>query len=225
MIAVEVGAHRVPRSTRRRKKLDPDPRVRNELLSAASEIIRDEGVRALSIAGVLSRAELSTRAFYRHFGSKDELVSAVFLEMARVEMLRLRQKMVASPDPVHAVAAWIAGRLDLAFNDQIRSDLRQMSVEAQSQMFAAPELVSPAYREMLRPLVEELERGNARGLFADVDPTNDALSIQGAVWAGIERQWATGSCDHRGLRDRVQLFCLRGLGVDAEKIADVVGHH
>lgn len=212
-----------PIRTRQRKKLEPDPQVRVEILSAASKIIREEGARALSIAGVLSRAELSTRAFYRHFGSKDELVSALFLEMARVETRRLRRKM-AGRDPVHAVAAWIDGRLDLAFSERIRSDLRQISLEAQSQMFAAPELVSPAYGEMLRPLIEELERGNDLGLFADVDPANDALSIQGAVWASIERQWATGSCELRELRDRVQLFCLRALGVGPEMIADVVGH-
>lgn len=224
MIAMDAAENRGPRGTRQRKKLEPDPQVRIEILSAASKIIREQGVRALSVAGVLDRAELSTRAFYRHFDSKDDLVSALFLEMARAETRRLRRKMAASPDPVHAVAAWIDGRLDLAFNNRIRSDLRQMSFEAQSQWFAAPELVSPAYREMLRPLVDELERGSERGLFADVDPTNDALSIQGAVWASIERQWATGGCELRDVRARVQQFCLRALGVDPEKIAEVMAH-
>ena len=90
---------------------------------------------------MLDRAQLSTRAFYRHFDSKDELVSAVFLEMARVETRRLKRKMAAAADPTEAVVAWIDGRLDLAFNDWIRSDLRQMSLEAQTQMFASPELV------------------------------------------------------------------------------------
>jgi AcrR family transcriptional regulator len=206
----------------RRKKLVPDPRVRLAILSAASKIVREDGVRALSIAEVLSRTRLSTRAFYRHFDSKDQLVSAVFLEMARVEMVRLRQKMATSSDPVRRVAAWIDGRLDLAFNDQIRSDLRQMSLEAQSQMFAAPELVGPAYDEVLRPLVVELERGKALGLFPDIDPAHDALSLHGVVWTGVERQWATGDCDLSDLRERVQRFCLRGLGVNPETIADVL---
>ena len=208
--------------TRQRKKLEPDPRVRVAILSSASKIVREEGVRALSIAEVLSRTELSTRAFYRHFGSKDQLVSAVFLEMARVEMVRLRQKMATRADPVHAVAAWIDGRLDLAFNEQIRSDLRQMSLEAQSQMFAAPELVGPSYAEILRPLVKALERGSNMGVFSDIDPEGDALSIHGVVWAGVERQWSTGSCDQHDVRDRVQRFCLRGLGVAPETIAQVL---
>ena len=133
--------------------------MRTALLSAASKVVREDGVRALSIARVLSRAQLGTRAFYRHFDSKDQLVSALFLEMARLEVARLRQRMAVSSDPVRAVAAWIDGRLDLAFNEEIRSDLRQMSLEAQNQMFAAPEIVAPAYREILRPLVEELTRG------------------------------------------------------------------
>ena len=83
-----------------RKKLEPDPQVRSALLSAASKVVREEGVRALSIARVLSRAELGTRAFYRHFDSKDQLVSALFLEMARLEVVRLRQRMAVSSDPV-----------------------------------------------------------------------------------------------------------------------------
>jgi AcrR family transcriptional regulator len=205
-----------------RKKLEPDPRVRIVILSTASKIVREEGVGALSIAQVLSRSQLSTRAFYRHFDSKDQLVSAVFLDMARVEMLRLRQRMTATPDPVRAVAAWIDGRLDLAFNDQIRSDLRKVSVEAQSQMFAAPELVGPAYGEILRPLVEQLRRGTDLGCFTDIDPDNEAMSIHGVVWASVERQWAATACDQGDLRERVQRFCLRGLGVAPELISAVL---
>jgi AcrR family transcriptional regulator len=196
-----------------RRKLEPDPQVRVAILAAASKIIREEGVRAFSIAQVLTRAQLSTRAFYRHFGSKDELVAAVFLGMASVEMLRLRRRMADAPDPVYAVAAWIDGRLELAFNNQIRSDLRAMSEEAQSQMFASPELIGPAYAEILRPLVEQLDRGADAGLFAELNPGVEALSIQGVVWSNTERQWATGDCDPTELRERVQRFCLRGLGV------------
>ena len=127
-------------ATRRRDKLAPDPDVRRAILVAASESVREQGVRGLSIAAVLEHAQLSTRAFYRHFESKDQLVAAVFLEMARVEMRRLKRKMFKAANPVDAVAAWIDGRLDLAFEQNIRSDLRQLSLEAQSQMFASPEL-------------------------------------------------------------------------------------
>jgi AcrR family transcriptional regulator len=205
-----------------RKKLEPDPQVRNAILAAASDIVREDGVGALSLAEVLNRAQLSTRAFYRHFGSKNQLIAALFLEMANVETLRLRQTMEAAPDPIRAVAAWIDGRLDLVFNDQVRSDLRKMSLEAQSQMVAAPELVKPAYDEILRPLVEQLGHGRDLGLFGDIDPANEALSIQGVVWSNVEQQWTDAGCTLSELRQRVQRFCLRGLGVASDTITDVL---
>lgn len=205
-----------------RQKLEPDPQVHDAIVSAAAEVVRTQGVQALSIAQLLSRTQLSTRAFYRHFDSKDQLVAAVFLVMARAEVLRLVQRMSDCADPVRAVAAWIDGRLELAFNPQLRSELRQMSLEAQNQMFVAPELVAPAYREMLRPLVEQLAWGKSSGLFADIDPDAEALSIQGVVWANIERQWATAHREPGEIRARVQQFCLRGLGVAPETIAEVL---
>jgi AcrR family transcriptional regulator len=205
-----------------RKRVEPDPQVRAAILSAASGLVLEHGVGALSIAGVLNRSQLSTRAFYRHFDSKDQLVSALFLEMARVEVERLRERMATAPDPVRAVAIWIDGRLDLLFNEEISSDLRRMSVEAQTQMFAAPELVGPAYIEILRPLVDELGRGKDLGYFVEVDPHNEALSIHGVVWASVERQWAATDRDPDDLRSRVQRFCLRGLGVESELIDAVL---
>ena len=101
--------------TRRRSKLAPDPEIRRAILAAASKSLREHGVQGLSVAAVLRRARLSTRAFYRHFESKDQLVSAVFLEMATTEKRGLRRKMATADNPAEAVAAWIDGRLDLAF--------------------------------------------------------------------------------------------------------------
>jgi AcrR family transcriptional regulator len=207
---------------RRRSKLAPNPDVRHAIMTAASEIVRELGVRGLSIAIVLDRSELSTRAFYRHFESKDQLVAAVFLEIARAEKRRLRRKMAKAANPVEAVAAWIDGRLDLAFDEKIKSDLRRLSLEAQSQMFAAPDLIQPAYAEMLKPLIEQLHRGLILGVFHDIDPVTDARSIQGVVWASTERQWAAGDCQRAEVRQRALRFCLRGLDVTHATIAEIV---
>jgi AcrR family transcriptional regulator len=210
-----------PPRTRQRDKLAPDPGVRRTILAAASKSVREQGVRGLSIAAVLDRAQLSTRAFYRHFESKHQLVAAVYLEMAHAEMLRLKRKMATAATAVDAVAAWIDGRLDLAFDENIKSGLRHLSMEAQSQMFASPELVQPAYAEMLEPLIEQLQHGLKQGVFHDIDPVTHAQSIQGVVWACTERQWATGDCDRADVRERTLRFCLRGLGVAPVTIAQI----
>jgi AcrR family transcriptional regulator len=187
--------------------------VRRTILAAASTTLREQGVQGLSIAAVLERAALGTRAFYRHFDSKDELVAALFLEMARVEERRLRRRMASAATEIDEVAAWIDGRLDLAFDDNIKSDLRRLSLEAQSQMFSSPNLVMTAYAQLLKPLSEALQRGLQHGVFHHIDPVTDAQAIHAVVWAGIERQWSAGDCDRDTVRQRALRFCLGGLGV------------
>lgn len=207
--------------TRRRSKLAPDPDVRRAIVAAAAEALSEQGIRGLGVAAVLDRAELSTRAFYRHFSSKDQLVAAVFYETALVEKRRLQRKMAKTAGPVEAVAAWIDGRLDLAFDENIKSDLRRLSLEAQSQMFAAPELIQPAFEEMLKPLIEQLSRGLSVGVFQHINPVTEAQLIQGAVWASTQRHWAGGHSEPAEVRSRVLWFCLRGLGVRAAIIDDI----
>lgn len=208
--------------TRRRSKLAPDPDVHRAIVEAATEALREHGVRGLSVATVLEGAEISTRAFYRHFESKDQVVAAAFLELARGERRRLQRRMAKAANPVEAVAAWIDGRLDLAFDEHIRSDLRRLSLEALSQVFTSPELIQPAFEEMLKPLTEQLHRGLSTGVFHDIEPVSEARSIQAVVWASTERHWAAGDCARTEVRCRAVRFCLRGLGVRAATINDLV---
>lgn len=200
--------------TRRREKLAPDPEVREAILAAATATLQEHGVGGLSIAAVLERAGFGTRAFYRHFASKDELVAAVFLESARAEGQRLRHRMDCAATEPAAVVAWIDGRLDLAFDADVQSDLRRLSQEAQSQTSASPSLIQPAYAEMLLPLRDALERGLQSGVFRDIDPSTDAQFIHGVVWAGIEGHWTTGAYARDEIRERMLRFCLRALGVE-----------
>ena len=195
---------------RGRPKLEPNPQIQEAILEAALAIVREGGLDALCVAQVLARTQLSTRAFYRHFDSKEKLVTAMFLEIDRAEMERLTAEM-ADQGPVGAVTAWIEGRLDLAFDQPV--DARELSLEAYSQIFASPELFSPAYGEVVRPLIEQIDHGTRLGLFADGDPVEEAMSIHGVVWANVVRQWATGTCDPEDVRQRALRFCLRGLGV------------
>jgi AcrR family transcriptional regulator len=206
---------------RGRPKLEPDPQVREAILGAALAIADEGSVQELSISQVLARAHLSTRAFYRHFDSKGTLVTAMFAEIAHLETVRLRQKM-SGKDPVSAVVAWIEGRLDLAFDQQVESAFRQLSIEAHAQLFTSPESLGPAYGEILRPLVEQIARGKSLGLFASGHPVEESMSVHGVVWANIERQWALGTCDLSVVRNQVLRFCLRGLGAAADVIDEII---
>ncbi|MEE6176063.1 TetR/AcrR family transcriptional regulator [Mycobacterium sp. 050134] len=206
------------RAQRRRAKLAPDPDVRYAILDAASKSVREQGIRGLSVAAVLEQARLSTRAFYRHFESKDQLVAAVFTEMSRVEALRLKRKMAAAETPVEAVTAWIDGRFDLAFDDNTEADLRRLLLEAQSKLFTSSELTSPSYPIIFEPLIEQLQRGLELGVFQDVVPATAAKSLHGVVWAATQRHRGTSHEERAETRRRALRFCLRGLGVSPETI-------
>ncbi len=208
-------------SRRRRNKLPPDPDVRRTILAAAAKSVREHGVRGLSIATVLSQAQLSTRAFYRHFESKDQLVAAVFLEMTREEVRQLRTMMAAAATPIQAVAAWIDGRLDPAFADDIKSELRAAALAGESQICLFPDMVSSAYHAILDPLIEQLELGLELGVFEDIVPATAAKSIHGVVWAGTQRQSPINHWDPDDVRERTVRFCLRGLGVAPDTIDEI----
>ena len=189
-----------------RKKLEPDPRVRSrDPVRRGESCPGGRRPGALSIAGCSAGRELSTRAFYRHFDSKDQLVSALFLEMARVEM-RAASAADGRRRPTRCVR-WRRGSTGAwtwPSTSEIRSDLRQMSLEAQSQMFAAPEFVAPAYARDPAPARRTTRHGERDlGLFTDIDPDSDALSIQGVVWANVERHGRRRDADLRELRQRV----------------------
>jgi AcrR family transcriptional regulator len=220
--SIESSQDAAGRATRRRDKLSPDPDVHRAILAAASAIVREQGVRGLNIADVLERCQLGTRAFYRHFESKDQLVAAVFTEVAITETRRLRRKMRASATPIEAVAAWIDARLEVASDNRVSSGLRELSLEAQTLMFTSPELVQGAFGKILEPLVEQLERGLHEGVFRDIDPSTDAEIVQGAVWACTQRQWATRDGVRADIRRQAIRACLRALGATPEAVADVL---
>lgn len=50
----------------------------NKILEAAARMLRTEGTEATSVSDVMQAAGLTHGGFYRHFKSKDDLVSAAF---------------------------------------------------------------------------------------------------------------------------------------------------
>ncbi len=127
--------------------------------------------------------------------------------------------MDTTSDPVDAVVAWIDGRLDLAFNDRIKSDLRQMSLEAQSQMFASPEVIGAAYAEILTPLIDH--SSVARSSAASPESIRPTTPCRSRVPCGPASKGNGQQAIAIGATSvaTVVQFCLRGLGVDPASIA------
>jgi AcrR family transcriptional regulator len=188
------------------------------LKDAALALIREHGTRSLTVDGVLSRAGLGTRAFYRHFTSKNDLIVEVFVRAADEEAARLRTHMAPAADPLRAIAAWIDCRLDLAFDPNVRSDLRYLSEQAQSAYPSAPETFERAFAVMLAPLIHSLNEWRAASGDRDGDAAASASAIHNVVWGIVQRQWAYGDGELGAVRQQVLTFCLRGIGASAAQV-------
>jgi AcrR family transcriptional regulator len=82
-------------------------RTREALLVAARALLEEQGFEALTMAAVAERAGVTRRAVYLHFGSRSELVGALFPHVAEAEGLEESLRPVRNaPDAVAALDAW-----------------------------------------------------------------------------------------------------------------------
>ena len=155
---------------------------RNQIVRAAYELTERDGSKETSVHDILDAAGLSTRAFYRHFRSKDELV----LEMYRVDCHRVNATVAAAvasaPDPLAALEAWIDQNLAVVYDAR---RLRHAVVLSSAEVSSADgftEVKNTGLAEQRAPLVALLHEGH-RGVFPHTDPETDALAIQAVVGA------------------------------------------
>ena len=83
----------MPRMSEAEKRKSHD-----RILDAASRLFRERGIEATSVSDVMKAAGLTHGGFYRHFGSKEELVGAAFraaVEEVQSELRAARQRYLA----------------------------------------------------------------------------------------------------------------------------------
>lgn len=152
-------------------------------MRTAYELIQRDGSKETSVHDVLRVAGLSTRAFYRHFRSRDELV----LEMYRIDCDRmtalLTAAVVGAPTPLDALEAWIDQSLAVVYDAR---RLRHAVVLSSAEVSSADgftEVKNAGLAAQREPLVALLEDGRRRGVFRHTDPGTDAIAIQAVVGA------------------------------------------
>lgn len=154
-----------------------EPRgTRDRTLDAAAQLLRDEGPGALTVRRIATEAGLSTMAIYHHFGGKDGLVEALYVDGFQA----LDDALAAVPitdDPIADVTA-----LALAYREVAITRPGYYEV-----MFGRPfpgfEPTPQARARAMRPwraFASALERCEAAGLLT-VPAANAALLL-----------WSTG---------------------------------
>jgi AcrR family transcriptional regulator len=171
------------------------------LVAAAHRVMRRNGFAGATVVDILDEAGLSTRAFYRHFESKDALLLAMYRRDIEAVAARLGRRVAAAGSPRAALEAWLDEVLSLAYDP--RRAGRAALFRAVG--WADPERAS--VDALVGPLVEVL-----RG-FPGADPELDARSIHAVVWAiALDRLTDPSAGPTRAAaRAHVLRFCLPAL--------------
>ena len=153
---------------------------RRAIIRAAYRLIgRETGF--VSVQDILEEAGLSTRAFYRHFASKDELI--LFMYSSDNERVAAAQWAATeeTEDPWEALRAWVDVSLSVAYDQAPGQHSRVLSSgEARSAQGWFGEYLKGIARS-LASLEALLSRGVNEGSFHSEKPGADAQIIFGAT--------------------------------------------
>ncbi len=185
---------------------------RRQLMDAALKVMRRNGFLGASVQDILDDAGLSTRAFYRQFQSKDDLLLAMFRTAAGPDVDHVVERVSTAPSPVEAVRIWVDELLDIAY-DRKRIQRLVMFNNSARQTVGYDDEVAWLVDHLVAPLVEALRRGSADGSLPAADPVPDAYSTFDLVWSvasPLVRQ--RRPIDRTDANDHVLRFCLPALG-------------
>jgi AcrR family transcriptional regulator len=213
--AVERAQERAARDV-----LDAQARAAAEaraFIEAGLEVMRRTGAQRLTVADVLAEAHKSTRAFYRHFASKDELLLAIYEHERRGSMAELHGHIAGAATARDAFLAWVDSTLDLAYDPRRARRTRVLAAEAKRLQGEHPEAFAEIAAAQLQPLVDVLARGRADGSFPSTDPERDARTVHAVVWSLVEDAlFGTVEASRGDARTHALRFCLPALGATGD---------
>ncbi|HXF50392.1 MAG TPA: TetR/AcrR family transcriptional regulator [Dehalococcoidia bacterium] len=187
----------------RRKLQTPNPEVRERLMTAAVELIREYGFPDLRIEEIVERAGLSVGTFYLYFESKADLFVALVTEYTERLRARLEQAYATEGPVMERLARGLDVYLD--FVEENEKGFLYFTRAADALNTSAGRLSTWAFSvhaATLRPLIEE---AIAAGAMIPLDPE---LTAQALV--GLTQHMAAYWLEHRDRysREDVRRFLI-----------------
>jgi AcrR family transcriptional regulator len=182
---------------------------RQALIDAGLALLRGHGAETFTVNDVLVEAGLSTRAFYRHFASKEALVLAVYEQDARRSSARLRDRMTASGSIRGALEVWIDETLALGFAPARAKRTRPLAREGLHLQAQFPQEFAKIVAGIIDPLVAVLR------LVPTADPERDARTMHTICWSLVQEKLAGGKLTREEARAHARRFCLPVIGEHA----------
>ena len=161
---------------------------RGMLMDTAMRVMARNGYAAMSVGDVLSESGLSTRAFYRHFDSREALLPALVRRDSESVGTSLERAVAAATDPVAALDAWLERYLDVFFEPKRAARTALFSSAALTAALPIADEVQEMRRIFCRPLVEVLRAGHEAQVLYSPTPVADAYTMFALVNATFNRR-------------------------------------
>jgi AcrR family transcriptional regulator len=181
------------------------------LIRAVHRLTRRRTYAEATVAEILEEAGLSTRAFYRHFESKDELLVAVFHYETALSVDQLAAAVSGADDAAAGFDRWVDWYLELVDDPRrlVRFMVLQQEHDRLSRLHGERMHALDLQRDAV--LVSVLARGVADGSFPAADPERDAPVVHALVIGLLRRVAAGEASDSADVRRQLLRFCLPAL--------------
>ena len=186
---------------------------REQILAEAYRSLDKSGGKALSVTEILANTGLGTRAFYRHFKTRDELLLVMLRRDRQRVLAELRTVVTDARSPVDALTGWVDGMFALLSEPRRKRRVLTFYSEEMQRTRGYLEEINRFEATHQALLAQIIEDGRRTGDFPSADPAPDARSALAAIEAGITEhaRRSTGS-DPRETAAQILSFILRALG-------------
>src|SRR4051812_42560127 len=150
----------------------------DRFIEVAMELLSETGRTDFTVQELVERSKTSLRSFYQHFGSKDELLLALFEEVIRATTADWRAEVAEQPDCVAGLELLVL-RLYAQSTDNTMGGMSRALTAYHLQL---AESRPKDYARVLAPMqdliVELVEAGVRSGRFrADIEPETLAIIL------------------------------------------------
>jgi AcrR family transcriptional regulator len=197
----------------------------DRFIQTATQILSETGRTDFTVQELVERSKTSLRSFYQHFGSKDELMLALFEEIVAVSAAQWRTEVEALDDEVAGMRLLldkIYGRTGRDVGAGINRALTAYHLQlAESRATDYARVLTP-FRDVILDLVR---RGATKGVFrTDIEPEVLAvITMQTLVGAAQMRALGAELIGGRLDAESLWQFCLGGLTGTTETVTEPAG--
>ena len=188
----------------------------DRFIQTATELLSETGRTDFTVQELVERSKTSLRSFYQHFGSKDELLLALFEEVIRYATVEWREEIDRLDDCVAGLELLVirlyAQSIDTSMGGMSRALTAYHLQLAQSRPKDYARVLSP----MKDVIVELVESGVKTGRFRDdIDPEALAMILMQTLVAAAHMHALGAHLTGEPLdAERLWAFCMGGLTGD-----------